>query len=251
MASETQRHIQSSDRAQGAGGGERPRGLLRRLTAGRGTRLAAGLALALLLAVTPWQAWLADAALNTWDTATGTGALNFAQNNASYTGNFNTADGVNALENDFTGFDNTALGNGAGLTGNPQNANTTGSFNTFLGSNSGPGTSTPLSNATAIGFGAQVSESSALVLGLTGEVPVRVGIGTSSPQSLLQVGTPSTTYGSYLQVPMVTTATTPPASDCNTTTFVGRLVLQYDSIKDRTTLWSCSPAGMWTKLAQG
>jgi hypothetical protein len=108
-----------------------------------------------------------------------------------------------------------------------------------------------LSNATAIGADALVSESNALVLGGTGETPVRVGIGTSSPQSLLQVGVPSTSYGSYLQLPMVTTDTTPPASDCNTTTFVGRLVLQYEGIKVRTTLWSCSPAGVWTKLAQG
>ncbi|PWU18877.1 MAG: hypothetical protein C5B48_14265 [Candidatus Rokuibacteriota bacterium] len=121
--------------------------------------------------------------------------------------------------------------------------------NTFLGHNSGAGTSTQLSNATAIGANALVSASNAPVLGAAG---VKVGIGTTTPQSLLQVGAPSTSYGSYLQLPTVSSGSQPPASDCKTTTFVGRLVLQYDAAKARRErLWSCSPGGVWTSLAKG
>jgi hypothetical protein len=139
----------------------------------------------------------------------------------------------------------------AGVTANAQNANTTGSKNTFLGSDAGPGTPTQLSNATAIGANALVSESNALVLGGTGANAANVGVGTPTPQSLLQVGAPSSSYGNYLQLPMVTSSLKPPDGDCNSSTFVGRLVLQYEAQKVRTTLWSCSPAGVWTRLAQG
>src|SRR5207245_4584668 len=142
---------------------------------------------------------------------------------------------------------NTALGVAAGVTANAANANTTGNNNTFLGSNAGPGTSTQLSNATAIGSNATVSEDNALVLGNA----VKVGIGTATPQSLLQLGAPSTSYGNYLQLPMVSNSSPPPAADCNSSTFVGRLVLQFDPTHARTSLWSCSPAGTWTSLASG
>ena len=108
-----------------------------------------------------------------------------------------------------------------------------------------------LTNATAIRANALVSESNALVLGGTDLNAVNVGIGISSPQSLLQVGAPSTSYGSYLQMPLVTTSSMPPASDCNTSTVVGRMVLQYDPMKAQTTLWTCSSVGNWTRLAQG
>ena len=113
------------------------------------------------------------------------------------------------------------------------------------GVNAGPGTTTQLSNATAVGSDALVSESNALVLGNS----VNVGIGTATPQSLLQLGSPSTSYGNYLQLPMVSSSSPPPAADCNSSTFVGRLVLQFDATHAKTTLWSCSPAGTWTKLA--
>jgi len=181
----------------------------------------------------------------TYNTAAGYRALFF-----NSTGDFNTAAGLIALANNTTGSNNTALGYGAGETGNLANVNTTGSNNTFLGYNSGPGTSTQLSNATAIGADALVSASNALVLGAAG---VKVGVGTTTPQSLLQVSTPSSSYGSYLQLPTVSSGSPPPASDCNTSTLVGRLVLQYDASKPqaRTTLWSCSPAGVWTSLAKG
>jgi hypothetical protein len=78
-----------------------------------------------------------------------------------------------------------------------------------------------------------------------------LGVGTPSPNSTLQVGQPSTDYASFLQIPLVSTGAGPPASACNSA-FVGRLVLQYNPVKVRTTLWSCSPSPAgWTRLAQG
>jgi hypothetical protein len=90
-----------------------------------------------------------------------------------------------------------------------------------------------------------VDQSDSLVLGATG---VSVGIGTSAPQSRLQIGSGATsTFGEYLQVPVVvSTAKQPPASDCNTGSLVGRLVLQLSGKKLR--LWACSTTGVWVKL---
>lgn len=45
----------------------------------------------------------------------------------------------------FIGLNNAAVGYGAGSTGVPANANTTGSSNTFIGYNAGPGTSSEFS----------------------------------------------------------------------------------------------------------
>jgi hypothetical protein len=182
------------------------------------------------------------------NTAAGTNALH-----ENSVGGGNTALGFDALSANQYGFGNTALGQLAGVTETAGNANTAGSENTFLGFDAGPGTSTQLSNATAIGADARVSENNAVVLGAP---EAKVGIGTTAPKSLLQVGVPSTSYGDYLQIPMVTIGSAPPATDCNSgglrpTIFPGRLVLQYDAQKVRTTLWSCSAAGVWTKLAQG
>jgi hypothetical protein len=76
----------------------------------------------------------------------------------------------------------------AGVTSTDANRNTSGSNNTWIGSNSGPGTSTQLTNATAIGSNAVVSASNALVLGGTGEFAVNVGIGTTMPVNILTIG---------------------------------------------------------------
>ena len=106
-------------------------------------------------------------------------------NNTS--GGSNTATGYQALYSNTTGTSNTALGYKAGFTANAANANTTGSNNTFIGNSSGPGTSTQLINATALGYNAMVSASNSLVLGGTGADAVKVGIGITVPSYTLDV----------------------------------------------------------------
>lgn len=127
------------------------------------------------------------------NTATGSGVLQ-----ANSTGSYNTAGGYDSLFSNTVGADNTAIGfvalsyNSTGSwntavgaqAGDPTNAQPlTGSSNTFIGANSGPGSQTNLSNATAIGANAVVAESNALVLGNA----VSVGIGTSTPAFTLDV----------------------------------------------------------------
>jgi hypothetical protein len=127
-----------------------------------------------------------------------TGSSNTAAGYASLysntTASNNTAVGYGALQNNCQGVptacpagNNTALGMNAGVTANSANANVTGAHNTFIGYNAGPGTSTQLNNATAIGANALVSASNALVLGGTGANAVNVGIGTTSPITTLQI----------------------------------------------------------------
>jgi hypothetical protein len=85
-----------------------------------------------------------------------------------------------------TGSDDTATGFHALA------ANTTGSFDTAVGYSAGPDPgSTGLTNATAIGANATVSQSNSLVLGKTtagspGASHVSVGIGTAKPRSALE-----------------------------------------------------------------
>jgi hypothetical protein len=89
----------------------------------------------------------------------------------------NVAIGYNSLDSTTTGYFNTAVGNYAGRT------NTTGEANTFLGA-SADATTSGLLGATAIGYGAKVSQNNSLVLG---DTMVSVGIGTSAPNTKLQV----------------------------------------------------------------
>lgn len=117
------------------------------------------------------------------NTAVGTGALQ-----VNTTGTSNTAVGAGALSQSgggptgSGGLWNTAIGDGAG------NSNTTGNNNTFVGQGADAATQT-LVYATAIGSGAVVGESHAMVLG--GTVPngtwVNVGIGTPTPAYTLDV----------------------------------------------------------------
>ena len=97
------------------------------------------------------------------------------------TGGNNVAVGPAALINSTTGAYNVALGNSAGLTND--SSNLTGSGDTALGAYALFGTGS-LTNATAIGANALVSESNALVLGAVG---TNVGIGTTAPGHLLDV----------------------------------------------------------------
>lgn len=150
---------------------------------------------------------LSDNTTASGNTAVGFAALSnqsFDNSNTLWSSN-NTAVGKYALySNQSTstsnGINNTALGYMAGYTATPANANTTGYNNTFIGANSGPGTTTQLTNATAIGYNALVSQSNSLVLGGTGADAVRVGIGTTAPGEQLELT-------QNLRLP-VTTATT-------------------------------------------
>jgi hypothetical protein len=128
------------------------------------------------------------------NTATGTGALN-----VNTTGVENSASGAFALQANTTGLYNTAMGyetlfsntEGSYNTASGLYAlgsNTTGFYNTALGFNAGPDqNSTNLTNATAIGANAVVSESNALVLGGTGQNAVKVGIGTATPANVFTI----------------------------------------------------------------
>ena len=99
----------------------------------------------------------------------------------------NTAFGISALASNTTGTSNTAIGARA-LT-----INTSGSNNTALGVDAGPGSGfTGLSNTTAIGYNAKVTQSNSLILGGTGSDAVQVGIGTTAPAHLLDIRTNST-----------------------------------------------------------
>jgi Chaperone of endosialidase len=129
---------------------------------------------------------LVENTLGSNNTAVGSDAL-FYNSDAGA----NTAVGKNALFHTCyhvsptcTANGNTAVGGWAGESPLSSDANITGSYNTFIGYNTGPGTATQLTNATALGANAVVSASNAMVLGKTG---VKVGIGTSVPDDFLDV----------------------------------------------------------------
>jgi len=124
------------------------------------------------------------------------------------TGGFNTAVGTNALGSNTTGSSNTAIGDialSANTTGSnnvavgtvaggasPNSALTTGNQNTYVGAFTSSGTQTNLTNATAIGAYAEVTENNAIVLGSINGVNsatsnVNVGIGTTAPAYALDV----------------------------------------------------------------
>ena len=99
-------------------------------------------------------------------------------------GGSNSFFGIAAGQHNTTGSGNTFLGNGAGT------SNATGSENTAVGVSSRVGVN--LTNATAIGSHAWVTQSNSLVLGSTagvgdGIVDTNVGIGTSAPNARLHV----------------------------------------------------------------
>jgi hypothetical protein len=134
---------------------------------------------------------------------------------ATTTGSYNAVVGSNSFRSNITGSYNTALGRNIATNGTgDSNAGvgygalynlTTGSQNTALGIDSGylltTGTNNTfvgyfaatdaghagITNATAIGANALVTQSNSLVLGGLGSNAVSVGIGTSAPDTTLQV----------------------------------------------------------------
>ncbi|HET9824637.1 MAG TPA: tail fiber domain-containing protein [Chitinophagaceae bacterium] len=109
-----------------------------------------------------------------------TGYANTAQGHGALivntTGNQNTAVGTSALSRNTIGTQNTAVGVTALF------SNYTGSNNTAIGFGADV-TTDGLVNATAVGYNAKVGQSNSLVLGNG----ANVGIGTSSPQSMLHL----------------------------------------------------------------
>ena len=112
-------------------------------------------------------------------TGTATAATGFGALAAQTTGSFNTASGLDALFQNTTGSHNAANGYKAlfsNTTGSDNTAsgrdalenNVTGGLNTALGYLAGPGSGSPgLTNSTALGANAIVSQSNTLVLGHT------------------------------------------------------------------------------------
>lgn len=136
-----------------------------------------------------------------YNTANGTGAIGSNTTGTANTasgyqaligntfGSSNTADGWSALQFNTTGVLNTADGyrSGSVVDGTPL----TGPYNTFLGGLSSQSTGA-LSNATAIGAYAEVSQNNSLVLGgirgvNSAPASTNVGIGTTAPQAALDV----------------------------------------------------------------
>ncbi len=137
-------------------------------------------------------------ALTTNTIGTGNVGVGVDALNLNLDGNENTAVGVFALEKS-TGLGNTAIGGNALrplATGNYNVAigyntgsnavgveHVNGTYNTLIGTDASVGVD-GLNNASAIGFGAVVSQSNSLVLG---NADVNVGIGTSTPGEKLSV----------------------------------------------------------------
>jgi hypothetical protein len=134
---------------------------------------------------------------------TGSGNSFFGAQSGSHntTGYSNSFLGIQAGINNITGFDNSFFGTAAG------GANTTGDGNTFVGQGSGGSNTVEsentfigyhtngaagISNATAIGANAAVTQSNSLVLGNN----ANVGVGTSSPKEKLEVQSGNILIGS-------------------------------------------------------
>lgn len=90
----------------------------------------------------------------------------------------NTALGAFSMRRNRSGINNTAVGYGA------LQDNGSGSSNTAIGYGAGVSNATPISNSTAIGAGAFVTQSNSVVLGTSS---TNVGIGTTAPAQKLHV----------------------------------------------------------------
>jgi hypothetical protein len=102
-------------------------------------------------------------------------------------GNDNTTGGDNAFFGNVAGFNNTTGSSNTfiGRSADFVTTNTTGTGNTLLGR--GARLTADISNATAIGAFAQVTQSDSLVLGQAGATAPNVGIGTTAPRTKLHL----------------------------------------------------------------
>lgn len=107
----------------------------------------------------------------------------YAIGGATLTTGYNTAVGWSALRSTTGGF-NVGIGRNAG---EGTNANTSGDNNVFIGADTGFGVPGPFNKATAIGYGALVSQSNTVVLGGSGINTVKVGINNAAPAYTLQI----------------------------------------------------------------
>jgi len=126
---------------------------------------------------------------NTTMTGTGNIAVGVFALPHNVSGGGNTGVGVEALYSNTAGSFNTAIGETAGQT--VDSSNLTGSYNTAVGTGARFGTGS-VTNATAIGANAEVTEPYALVLGgisgINGATAnTNVGIGTTAPAATLDV----------------------------------------------------------------
>jgi len=142
-----------------------------------------------------------------------TGSYNVATGPQALAGNTtasnNVATGYNALVTNTTGANNTALGTMAGLGDGTTSAQQSKIDNnaTFVGyqaSRDIVANTTALTNITAIGYMAKVSQNNSLILGGTGASAVSVGIGNTAPAASAVLDITSTTKGGLL--PRMTTA---------------------------------------------
>ena len=123
-----------------------------------------------------------------WNTGVGQGAL---QKVAS---SYNVGVGWTALAGLTTGAENTGIGIRAGFDiGNPAGCVTTGTFNTFIGSNA-RGTFSDITNATALGSKAIVDASNCIQLGNPSVTLVKTA-GTLVAAGLESIGTTLTIAG--------------------------------------------------------
>jgi hypothetical protein len=124
-------------------------------------------------------------------------ALGYNALGASSTGNFNVAVGQFALGNNTTGGFNVAVGRNAG-TNIPSATLSTLTYDTFIGYGATAQVDA-ITNSTAIGNGAMVTASNQVVIGNTSVTQTllngKVGIGTTSPGTTLQVNSTTTNDG--------------------------------------------------------
>ncbi len=122
------------------------------------------------------------------------------------TGNNNVYEGFYAGQEGTAGSNNTFVGLFSGRSNQ-------GSNNWGFGYQAGPASSTPnLTNAGAIGYNAQVTQSNSLVLGGTGADAVSVGIGTTAPDVSAALDIVSSSKGALLPRVAAATAIVTPAT---------------------------------------